>query len=289
VPVIIVGNVTAGGTGKTPLVIWLAQTLGTLGYRPGIVLRGYGGDRQSQPVLVADDATPEAVGDEALLLAGRSGCPVVVCRDRVAAVRHLLEVTDASIVIADDGLQHYALARDLELIVVDGSRGAGNGRLLPAGPLREPLSRLEEVDWVLATGGPSGLHADETVVRTQPLAFVSLGDDAPERIGVEAFSERHRRVRAVAGIGNPQRFADTLRQLGLEPLLTPFPDHHRFEPEELDFGDGLPVVCTEKDAVKLRRLDVLPAQCWYLEVAADPGPDARDRLVSLLQEHGVSR
>ncbi|MEZ5560745.1 MAG: lipid A export permease/ATP-binding protein MsbA [Pseudomonadales bacterium] len=219
VPVIVVGNISVGGTGKTPLVIWLAAELMRLGFRPGIVSRGYGGRGGRRPVAVTPGADPEQVGDEAPLLAARTGCPVVVGTERVAAVRALLEQQNCDLVIADDGLQHYALARDIEIAVVDGERGLGNGLCLPAGPLREPGERLQEVDWVVVNGRPLRLRDDEQPMHVVPVAFVNLASGA--RLDCDAFAARHHDVHAVAGVGNLPRFFAVLRGLGIEPIPHP--------------------------------------------------------------------
>jgi ATP-binding cassette, subfamily B, bacterial MsbA len=289
VPVVVVGNITVGGTGKTPLVIWLARWLRARGFRPGIVSRGFGGRSGRNPLLVDGGTDPRLAGDEAPLLAERSACPVVVCADRVRAVQYLLEVRDCDIVITDDGLQHYALARDVEIAVIDGSRGFGNGRCLPAGPLREPQERLDEVDLVFVNGSAreseQGARARDIRMGVLPLAFVSIRTG--ERLPVDVFASRYPRAHAVAGIGNPLRFVGTLRDLGVEAALSSFPDHHRFDGSELIFEDGLPVVCTEKDAVKLRRLE-LPADAWYLEIDIALDVGAEERIIDVLRKHGIA-
>ncbi|HEX7037000.1 MAG TPA: lipid A export permease/ATP-binding protein MsbA [Pseudomonadales bacterium] len=286
VPVVVVGNIAVGGTGKTPLVIWLAQWLRARGFSPGIVSRGYGGWGGDAPVSVPPDADPERVGDEPPLLAARSGVPVVVCADRVAAVQHLLATHACNLVLADDGLQHYALARDVELAVVDGQRGLGNGRCLPAGPLREPPERLHEVDLVVVNGeNAAEIWPDAVTMRVVPRTFVRVLTG--ERLDVESFVARHDEVHAVAGIGNPGRFAETLAELGLRPILHAYPDHHRFDGGEVLFDDDRPVVCTEKDAVKLRRLETLPGDCWYLEIDVVLSEEAEARLADVLRNHGI--
>ncbi len=287
VPVVVVGNIAVGGTGKTPLVIWLAGWLRERGFSPGIVSRGYGGRRQAEPLRVRPDTDPELAGDEAPIIAARTGCPVVVCADRVRAVEHLLGATGCDLVIADDGLQHYALARTVEIAVVDGSRGLGNRLCLPAGPLREPPERLEEVDLVVVNGASLGLREDECVMTVVPRSFVRLATG--ERVDAHVFAARHSQVHAVAGVGNPARFAQTLEDLGLSPLLHPYADHHRYQGGELVFDDAWPVVCTEKDAVKLRLLDDLPHDCWYLEIdVAFDGP-AEARVSEVMSKHGILR
>ena len=282
VPVIVVGNLTVGGTGKTPLVIWLAQWLQDRGLRPGIVSRGYGGSGDRRPLLVAADADPARCGDEPVLIAERTGCPVAVCRDRAKAVEKLLEAAQLDLVIADDGLQHYGLARDLEIVVVDGRRKFGNGRLLPAGPLREPPSRALQADWVVSNGRPCGAAPEEALMRMRPIAFVNLHS----RVALPPadFAQRHERVHAVAGIGNPEAFAGTLAEVGLQAQLHPLPDHHAFTGGEVLFDDELPVVCTEKDAVKLRRLATSLAHCWALRVEAEIDAAGERRLQEVMEQ-----
>ena len=262
IPVIVVGNLTAGGTGKTPLVIWIAELLKKHGFSPAIVSRGYGASlREPRAATIADDAAE--VGDEPIVLSRRSGCPVWVGADRVAVIRALrLQHPDVNVLILDDGLQHYRLRRDLEIAVVDG-RGAGNGFLLPAGPLREPASRLRSVDAVVLHGTPG-----------KGFAMSLEGDtlhrmtDAADRRPAKAFAGQS--VHAVAGIGNPNRFFLHLRALGIKALPHPFPDHHPFVPRDLDFAADQPVVMTEKDAVKLRR--AARASWWVLPVTARLDP-----------------
>ena len=285
VPVIVVGNLTVGGTGKTPLVIWLAHWLRGCGLRPGIVSRGYGGSGNRQPLLVAADADPALCGDEPVQIAERTRCPVAVCRDRAKAVERLLQAAPLDLVIADDGLQHYGLARDLEIIVVDGWRKFGNGRLLPAGPLREPVSRIRQADWVVSNGRPCGAAADEALMRLRPVAFVNLHSGL--ELGPADFVRRHERVHAVAGIGHPEGFADTLMEIGLQAQLHLLPDHHPFTGGEVFFDDELPVVCTEKDAVKLRRLATPLAHCWALRVEAEIDAAGERRLREAMRRRSL--
>jgi len=285
VPVVVVGNIAVGGTGKTPLVIWLARWLAARGFHPGIVSRGYGGRGTRRPLTVTAEGDPEQAGDEAPLLARRSGCPVVVCADRPAAVRHLLDTTDCDIVVTDDGLQHYALARDVEIAVVDGGRGLGNGRCLPAGPLREPPERLSQVDLVVVNGDP-GAWPGSVAMDLRPVAFVDLASG--ESLAPADFARRFPDVHAVAGIGNPDRFARTLEAAGVHAEVYAYPDHHTFTGAELEFDDDRPVVVTEKDAVKLLRLDV-PMGCWYLQVAVHLDGPGQDRIAAALGKHGIVR
>jgi len=260
VPVVVVGNLTVGGSGKTPLVVWLASLLREHGFRPGVVSRGYGGRARQWPQWVTPESDPAEVGDEPLLIARRSGVPVCAAPDRPAAARCLV-AAGCDILISDDGLQHYRLARKVEIVVVDGRRRFGNGRCLPAGPLREPVSRLAEADLVVVNGG----EAPDAPHRLRLLPDHLQPVDGTE--GRESLSAwRGRKVHAVAGIGDPQRFFDTLRAAGLEVEPHPYPDHHCFTGEELSFPDGAPVLMTEKDAVKCRQ--VADSGCWYLPVSA---------------------
>lgn len=297
VPVIVVGNISVGGTGKTPLAIWLAIQLRLRGFRPGILSRGYGGRFGRGPQLVpGGEADAALFGDEPPILARRSGAPVAVCRNRARAARLLLQVHAPDILVCDDGLQHHALGRDVEIAVVDGRRGFGSQRLLPAGPLREPVARLEEVDWVILNGaidplagagldlgGPA--RPEWTAMRMHPLAFVHLKTGARTPPG--EFLAPGAPVHAVAGLGNADRFADTLVELGLRPVLRRLGDHHRYSGKELAFDDDWPVICTEKDAVKLRRLNAAMDRCWWLEAAAELDAAGRQRLDEILQRRGI--
>ena len=260
VPVIVVGNLSVGGTGKTPLTLWIAELLVTHGYRPGIISRGYGGIKLSRPLMVDADTAPEEAGDEPALIARRSGCPVCIFPRRAEAGRTLLANTDCDILIADDGLQHYALDRDFEIAVVDGLRLFGNGHCLPAGPLREPPARLETVDWVIYSGtGP----ADSIVMTLAGDTAINLADPSQihplARFAGEA-------VFALAGIGNPQRFFDDLCRQGLAVDGRAFPDHHPYRPEDLAFAGASPLLMTEKDAVKCQRF--ASPNHWYVPVQA---------------------
>ncbi|WNL47957.1 tetraacyldisaccharide 4'-kinase [Dyella sp. BiH032] len=257
VPVLVVGNITVGGTGKTPLTIALAEALRARGFRPGVVSRGYGGTEQG-PALLDERPDPARFGDEPCLIRA-AGTPVAVGRDRPAASRLLVEA-GCDVVIADDGLQHYRLRRDTEICVIDGDRGFGNGRLLPAGPLREPLARLADVGFRVRNGG---LATDgEVPMQLEGGQVRRLADG--EVLPMEAF--RGRRVHAVAGIGHPARFFESLRAHGIEVIPHPFPDHHAYAAADLDFGDGLPLLMTEKDAVKCAGF-ALP-QAWAVPVRA---------------------
>ena len=244
-PVIVVGNLTVGGSGKTPVVIWLAGELKSCGYRVGIVSRGYGGNAESWPQRVSTASDPGLVGDEPVLIARATGCPVMVSPDRVAAAKALISSEQLDVLLADDGMQHYALDRTLAIAVVDGQRGLGDGFCLPAGPLREFKCRIADVDAIVVNGGSWGRAG---VFRAQPAA---------QRLHQVAGSEqkllaefRNTEVHAVAGIGNPQRFFDLLEDAGVDVLPHPLPDHTKLTAAELDFDDARPVFVTEKDAVK---------------------------------------
>ncbi len=257
VPVIVVGNITSGGTGKTPLVAWLVRYLEDAGLRPGIVSRGYGGQGGSATLMVTPDSPAHIVGDEALLLAKRTGVPVCVCTDRVSAARKLAEL-GVDIIIADDGMQHYRLARDLEIAVLDGERGIGNGRLLPAGPLREAPERLNEVDLVLVNGDARGVDGLE--FRLVPTGAIRL--DAGESLNLDHFAGRQ--VLALAGIGNPNRFYRLLESARIEVLTFDVPDHGVVSLKDLRHAHILPILMTEKDAVKYP--DSTDDNVWYVPV-----------------------
>lgn len=267
VPVVIVGNISIGGSGKTPLAIALVEQLQRIGYKPGIVSRGYGATTKNFPyaVSVADD--PLKVGDEPLLLAQRAGCPVVIDPDRVAAAKFLLQRFDCDLLISDDGMQHYALGRDIEIAVVDATRGFGNRLCLPAGPLREPVGRLDQVDFIVYNGGVTEVpvtNQNKTFsMHLRPDRLVSLKD----REAIESDQwPGPRKVHAVAGIGNPQRFFTTLRELGFEVTEHAFPDHHHFSASDfIEFAEA-PIVMTEKDAVKCKGSWF--SHAWFLEVSA---------------------
>ncbi len=276
VPVIVVGNISVGGTGKTPLLMTLVDHLKEQGYRPGVISRGYGGTASEYPVLVSTKSAAAKVGDEPLLLA--STCPVVVDPNRYRAAQWLLEQTDCDLILSDDGLQHYRLPRDIEIAVVDGERGFGNKQCLPAGPLREPVSRLQQVDFILINGHSSSESSEDSFFfRVEPTQFRHLLSG--QRCSLEQWNSGNK-VHAVAGIGNPQRFSSTLEQLGFDVQLHVYPDHHDFRGEELQFDDNLPVIITAKDAVKCKGFshDTNYDGVWVLEVAAKPDTEFLDKL-----------
>ena len=253
-PVVVIGNVTVGGTGKTPFTIWLATRLQAKGVRVGIVLRGYGGTSSHWPRDVSGDSAPEEVGDEAVLLARRTGAIVVAGPDRVAAARRAIE-RGAEIVLSDDGLQHYRLARDREIVVIDGRRGVGNRRLLPAGPLREPVSRLTQAD-LRVVSWRDGSARPLTPVPATIQVWARLSE-AWALVGGETrpvATFKGSRVHAVAAIGHPQQFFAALEQLGIQVAPHALPDHARLTAADISFPDALPVLMTEKDAVKSRAI-----------------------------------
>jgi tetraacyldisaccharide 4'-kinase len=260
VPVIVVGNLTAGGNGKTPVVIALVESLRSRGFKPGVVSRGHGGSERG-PLLVDDVSPPARVGDEPCLIRKRTGAAVAIGRDRARAARLLLE-RGVDVVIADDGLQNPSLRRDIELCVIDGQRRFGNGRLLPAGPLREPLTRLADIPFQICNGGAA--QANEIPMRLSGDMAVSLTGAASTRT-LESFAGQ--RVHAVAAIGNPARFFDSLRAHGIEVVAHAFPDHHAFVAADLVFDRDLPLLMTEKDAVKCQ-VFALP-NAWCVPVRAE--------------------
>ena len=266
VPVIVVGNVTVGGTGKTPLVAWLCAYLESKGYHPGVVSRGYKG-KNPEPVRVNPGADPEIYGDEPVLLATKTGKPVYTSTNRVEAAKKLLEENRCNVIISDDGLQHYRIHRDIEIAIIDGRRRFGNGFLLPAGPLREGKKRLLKVDRVLCRGGQPQAGEVSYNYSSEGLHNLKTG----ERSTTGQLLERlpGSQVHAVAGIGNPDQFFDQLVGAGFNVLRHPFADHHLFKVQELHFSDGIPIIMTEKDAVKCRKLvDQLDCEAWYLAIEA---------------------
>lgn len=243
VPLIIVGNISVGGVGKTPLVIELAKRMQQKGLKVGIVSRGYGATIKQFPYEVQPHDSALKVGDEPLLLAQKTKCPVVIAPKRTQAVHYLLKKHQSDIIISDDGLQHYRMGRAIEIAVIDGSRGLGNGLCLPAGPLREPVSRLKQVDFIVVN---DGIWENAYSMTLKPGKIKKLTTDeeiAPDTV--------HGTWEAVAAIGNPQRFYSTLQRLGIEFNTCSYPDHYQFKPEDLNYLESL-IIMTEKDAVKCR-------------------------------------
>jgi tetraacyldisaccharide 4'-kinase len=282
-PVIVIGNLTVGGTGKTPLVCWLAEQLSERGFRPGVVTRGYGGSSRAARLVLSTDK-PDEVGDEAVLLARRSRAPIAIGRGRPAAAQLLINA-GCDVILSDDGLQHYALARDCEIVVIDGDRRFGNGRLLPAGPLREAPARLKGADAVVINGGElrrdGALHM--RLLATSAVAM-KYGTIKPLR----EFSGQP--VHAIAAIGNPERFFAMLRAVGIQTIEHPLPDHARLTLEDISFPDDLAVLMTEKDAVKCR--EIAGPHHWFVPVSvafpAGDGEKLRDIVTRSVASRAVS-
>ncbi len=288
VPVLVVGNIAVGGTGKTPVIIGLANYLRDKNLRPGIISRGYGAKAPYYPFPVDAASSPEQVGDEPLLITNATGCPVVVGPDRYAAAQYLLANNNCDIILSDDGMQHYALPRQFELCVMDAQRGLGNGYCLPAGPLREPPERLQEVDLILANGNlteaaQSQLNrytegaTEVAAMRLKPTRWINIktGDefevtqtqgqnDEQKNLSLPWGDEA---VFAVSGIGNPQRFFDSLVELGVDAQTKPFDDHHKFVEEDFFEASNKPVVMTSKDAVKCQNF--AQNNWWSLAIEAE--------------------
>ena len=280
VPVVVVGNICVGGTGKTPVTIALCSALQRAGFHPGVVSRGYRAQPPAYPHCVAIDDNPAHCGDEPLLIAQRTGCPVVIAPQRAVAARALLQHHRCDVLICDDGLQHYALQRDIEYAVVDAARGFGNRRCLPVGPLREPIRRLRRADAVLVNGSDSIDAVNQRYgFCLLPSAIVNLRSGESE--SPREWCQRFPRAHALAGIGNPSRFFATVQALGCAASEHPFADHHTFTAEDLHFPGALPVLMTEKDAVKCAAF--ASERHWYLRVDAALPDSLIDALVGKLR------
>ena len=275
VPVIVVGNITVGGTGKTPLIIYLAEILKNSGFNPGIISRGYGGLAESWPQRVNSDSDPKQIGDEALLIAKHTHCPMAVGPSRVNAANMLLAQTDCNVILSDDGLQHYALRRDIEIAVIDGERRFGNNYMLPAGPLREPIERLQHVDFKIV----NGKKQEDSELSMQLIGDTLINLMSGEQKSLDAFKGID--CHAIAGIGNPKRFFNTLKTAGLNCICHSYPDHYQFQQTDIVYADNKPVLMTEKDAVKCTTFAGL--QHWYLPVKAVPESHFSDQLLNLLK------
>ncbi len=274
-PVIIVGNISVGGTGKTPLVIELAKQLQQSGYRPGIISRGYGG-KNCGAVAVTANSSPIQVGDEPILIAKKSACPVAIATKRAEAAQLLLNQTDCNIILSDDGLQHYALKRNIEIAVVDGERRFGNNNCLPGGPLREPLERLNEVDFIIV----NGTAQEEREIPMSITADIAINLKTGAKKTLTEFKGQN--CHAIAGIGNPERFFNLLTAQGLETQNHPFPDHHLFKAKQINFKDSLPILMTEKDAVKCT--EFATDKHWYVPISAHLPESFFQKLLNLLKQ-----
>ena len=288
VPVVVVGNITVGGAGKTPLVIALSKLLADYDYNVGVVTRGYGGTVDTsgaKPMSVTVESNSSIVGDEALLIAKRTGQPVVVCGNRVAAVQHLIAQHNIDCVLCDDGLQHYALERDVEIVVVDAAYGFGNGFCLPAGPLREPVSRLAKADFVVCSGSAEA-DVEQSGVCQAAAGYQLVGSEL-----VDIADETNRQpledlagttVHAVAGIASPDNFFELLHGSGIKTIKHAFGDHAVFSKSDLEFTDDLPVLMTEKDMVKCKKLGLQNA--WYVPVFACLDDEFESRIRSHIEQ-----
>lgn len=276
VPVIIVGNITVGGTGKTPLVLYLARFLREEGYKPGIISRGYGGNSEEWPLWVDSNSNAEQVGDEAVLMAKRADCPLVVGPKRVKAAEMLLDKAHCDVILSDDGLQHYALERDIEIAVIDGERRFGNGYMLPCGPLREPPSRLLKVDLVIVNGDAE--EENEFTMAVEGDLAVNLVTKKEKLL--TDFSKTP--CQALAGIGNPKRFFDLLERENISFTSHAFPDHHQFTQDDITFEGDQAILMTEKDAVKC--VDFATEKHWYVPIKVIPQQQFLDKLLTLLKE-----
>ena len=281
-PVIVVGNITVGGTGKTPLTIHIINTLKAEGLKPAIITRGYGGQASEWPQWVSENSDPILVGDEAVLMASRTHVPVVAGANRLQSIQVLLEKHDIDVIVSDDGLQHYQLSPDLKIAVVDAKRGFGNGYCLPAGPLREKKERLITCDFIVSNGEMAQKTAWFSM-HFQAQTLINL--KTKEAITIQQFKEKH--VNAITGIGNPQRFFETLTQADFSLQTRVFPDHHAFKASDFDVDNNNPILMTEKDAVKCRPFAT--KQMWYVPINAVLDEAFDTQLMSQLQKSIKSR
>lgn len=284
VPVIVVGNLTVGGNGKTPVVIHLCEQLKQAGFKPGVVSRGYGGKAQHYPYVLSASSDTQHAGDEPVLIYQRTGCPVVVDPKRGRAAQTLTEQFDVDVIITDDGLQHYALRRDIEIVVVDSARQFGNQWRLPAGPLREPVARLKTVDYVILNGAVEAAPDWFSLLKLPPFTM-SLTPQSPQRVDAELDSLSPQVVNACAAIGHPPRFFNTLEELGYQLNQTQaFGDHHHYQHQDLaPFDSSMPLLMTEKDAVKC--LAISQPNYWYLPVSATLDRDMITPIITQLRQH----
>ena len=270
-----VGNITVGGTGKTPFVAYLARLIQENDLKVGVISRGYGRANEDDLIEVLSDSDANEVGDEALMLKQQVSCPIAVAADRIEAARYLNNKYELDVIISDDGLQHYKLPRDYEIIIVDGEREFGNGYCLPAGPLREPISRLNQADIVISNGENGAYEYQYTSMSNM---LVSLKDHSVTK-ALEQFAKI--KVHAIAGIGNPKRFFTMLESARIDIIPHAFPDHHAFTQSDISFNDDLPILMTEKDAVKCRKFN--HGDAWFLPITAEPNDRLKIRITELIE------
>ncbi|MGD0465689.1 MAG: tetraacyldisaccharide 4'-kinase [Gammaproteobacteria bacterium] len=284
-PIIIVGNITVGGTGKTPLVIYIANYLQNQGFKPAIISRGYR-SKSTSISLVSTGSDPIMFGDEPVLLAKATNCPVVIGKNRVSTIEFLLKkFNNINVIICDDGLQHYKLARDLEIAVIDSLNQFGNGHLLPLGPLREPIYRLNTVDLVIINGNQplSYQYQNQYTINLLPDQIYNLLD--PDNIKIPAdFTEVH----AVSGIGNNKKFFDLLKNQGIKIITHEFPDHYNYQEKDLNFNDNLPVIMTEKDAVKCLKFAKSNFWCQTIIVNINLLEELNSYLINFLRKYNYA-
>ncbi len=280
-PVVVVGNITVGGTGKTPLVISLANSLKDLGYKPGIISRGYGGRASKYPLMLDKDTSASIAGDEPVLIYRKTGLPVVVGPNRVKALKKLIKENNCNIVISDDGLQHYKLNRDIEIAMIDGIRGLGNGLCVPAGPLRESESRLKNVDLIVSSSLPwsNREFAANYLMEYKPIKWVRVYDEQSYSFKNWPLSKT---VHVLTGIGNPSQFFNIITDEGFRIIKHPFPDHYNFSKDDLIFDDDYPIIMTEKDAVRCK--DISISNLWYLEVEVEISDEFVQIVVDKIKE-----
>lgn len=272
---IVVGNISVGGTGKTPFVIWLAKKIKSKNLSVGIVTRGYKRESKDEIIEVQADSSPLNVGDEAFILAQKAACPVVVSANRKKAVELLESKYNVDVVLSDDGLQHYNMPRNYEIVVVDGDRGFGNGRCLPAGPLREPISRINSCDLVVNNG------VDDSIKSYFEIIYADVVSLCSDTIRKPIMNLKDFTVHAVAGIGNPDRFFKMLRSVGLNIIEHRFPDHYVYKESDLKFSDNYPVIMTEKDAVKCKNFTT--SDSWYLPISISANKNLEQQINTLIE------
>lgn len=286
VPIIVVGNITVGGTGKTPLLIYLTQLLKEQGYKPAVISRGYAAkEKLKEPLLLSTSTSPQQAGDEPVLIYQRTQVPVCVFPKRNSAIQKILNTyPECNVILSDDGLQHYAMGRDIEIVVIDGKRLFGNEQCLPLGPLREKLERLETVDFKIINGASwSGILSSTNAFRMQTKGNVlyALHDSTITKPLIDFANQN---VNVITGIGNPKRFISTLKQAGLNPQLKCFSDHYSFQSSDLVVDNSNPIIMTEKDAVKCRELKSTNTNLWYLPITVEVKSGFDELLLQRLQE-----